>query len=75
VRPATVVIKKYGNRRLYDTAASCYVNLDDLPDSFAKARMFSSGTQKNRTGPNPRHSDFLKTSYAARLRSARARST
>jgi polyhydroxyalkanoate synthesis repressor PhaR len=29
-RPASVVIKKYGNRRLYDTAASRYVNLDDI---------------------------------------------
>ena len=29
MKPATVVIKKYGNRRLYDTAGSCYVNLDD----------------------------------------------
>lgn len=28
--PATVVIKKYGNRRLYDTNASRYVNLDDI---------------------------------------------
>ena len=27
---ATVVIKKYGNRRLYDTAASRYVNLEDI---------------------------------------------
>jgi polyhydroxyalkanoate synthesis repressor PhaR len=26
----TVVIKKYGNRRLYDTAASRYVNLEDV---------------------------------------------
>src|SRR5579862_9183239 len=25
-----IVIKKYGNRRLYDTASSRYVNLDDL---------------------------------------------
>lgn len=25
-----ILIKKYGNRRLYDTAASRYVNLDDL---------------------------------------------
>jgi len=29
-KPAVVVIKKYGNRRLYDTAGSRYVNLDDL---------------------------------------------
>lgn len=26
----TVVIKKYGNRRLYDTAGSRYINLDDI---------------------------------------------
>lgn len=30
VNPATVIIKKYGNRRLYDTSGSRYVNLDDL---------------------------------------------
>jgi len=29
-RSSSVVIKKYGNRRLYDTAGSRYVNLDDL---------------------------------------------
>lgn len=28
--PAAILIKKYGNRRLYDTAGSRYVNLDDL---------------------------------------------
>lgn len=27
---STIVIKKYGNRRLYDTAASKYINLDDI---------------------------------------------
>lgn len=26
----TIVIKKYGNRRLYDTGASKYINLDDI---------------------------------------------
>ena len=30
MNPAVIVIKKYGNRRLYDTAGSRYVNLDDL---------------------------------------------
>jgi len=30
MKPDTVVIKKYGNRRLYDTAGSRYVNLDDI---------------------------------------------
>ena len=27
---ATIIIKKYGNRRLYDTSASRYVNLEDI---------------------------------------------
>ncbi len=30
MKNAPVVIRKYGNRRLYDTSASRYVNLDDL---------------------------------------------
>ncbi|MBZ5720190.1 MAG: polyhydroxyalkanoate synthesis regulator DNA-binding domain-containing protein [Acidobacteriia bacterium] len=30
MEPATVVVKKYGNRRLYDTAGSRYVNLEDI---------------------------------------------
>ncbi len=30
MKPATVLIKKYGNRRLYDTTGSRYVNLDDI---------------------------------------------
>ncbi len=30
MKPAAILIKKYGNRRLYDTAGSRYVNLDDL---------------------------------------------
>jgi len=30
MKPSVTVIKKYGNRRLYDTAGSRYVNLDDL---------------------------------------------
>lgn len=30
MKPDTVLIKKYGNRRLYDTAGSRYVNLEDI---------------------------------------------
>jgi polyhydroxyalkanoate synthesis repressor PhaR len=30
MKPSTILIKKYGNRRLYDTTGSRYVNLDDL---------------------------------------------
>lgn len=32
MKPTTVVIKKYGNRRLYDTTNSRYVNLDEIAD-------------------------------------------
>ena len=38
MKPATVIIKKYGNRRLYDTSSSAYVNLEDL------AKMVRNGT-------------------------------
>jgi polyhydroxyalkanoate synthesis repressor PhaR len=30
MKPSPVIIKKYGNRRLYDSASSRYVNLDDI---------------------------------------------
>ena len=30
MKPSTFIIKKYSNRRLYDTAGSRYVNLDDI---------------------------------------------
>src|ERR1035437_7925721 len=30
MKPSVILIKKYGNRRLYDTTGSRYVNLDDL---------------------------------------------
>ncbi len=30
MKPDRVVIKKYGNRRLYDTSASRYINLDEI---------------------------------------------
>ncbi len=35
-RPEPVVIKKYGNRRLYDTRGSRYVNLDDIAELIRK---------------------------------------
>jgi len=37
-KPATVVIKKYGNRRLYDTLGSRYVNLDDIAVMIRKGK-------------------------------------
>ena len=38
MKPDGVVIKKYGNRRLYDTAASRYVNLDDIAAFIREGR-------------------------------------
>jgi polyhydroxyalkanoate synthesis repressor PhaR len=32
MKPTNVVIKKYGNRRLYDSSNSKYVNLDDIAE-------------------------------------------
>lgn len=39
MKTGTVVIKKYGNRRLYDTSTSRYINLDDI------ARMVRNGKE------------------------------
>ena len=38
MKSAEIVIKKYGNRRLYDTAGSRYVNLDDLAQHVRAGR-------------------------------------
>ncbi len=38
IKSATVVIKKYGNRRLYDTSGSRYVNLDDIAVLIRKGK-------------------------------------
>ena len=35
VQPGLRIVKKYGNRRLYDTQGSRYVNLEELVDLFA----------------------------------------
>jgi len=36
--PETLLYKKYGNRRLYDTAKSSYVNLDDITRAIREGR-------------------------------------
>jgi polyhydroxyalkanoate synthesis repressor PhaR len=36
MNPATIVIKKYPNRRLYDTSASRYINLEDIGELIRK---------------------------------------
>lgn len=38
MKPGSVIIKKYGNRRLYDTTASRYVNLDDIAAFIREGR-------------------------------------
>ena len=38
MKPPAILIKKYGNRRLYDTTSSRYVNLDDLANHIRAGR-------------------------------------
>jgi polyhydroxyalkanoate synthesis repressor PhaR len=38
MEPAGIIIKKYGNRRLYDTAGSRYVNLEDIAAFIREGR-------------------------------------
>src|ERR1700745_3936522 len=38
MKPSSVIIKKYGNRRLYDTAGSRYGNLDDIAAFIREGR-------------------------------------
>jgi len=38
MKPAPILIKKYGNRRLYDSSNSQYVNLDDLAKFIREGR-------------------------------------
>jgi polyhydroxyalkanoate synthesis repressor PhaR len=38
MEPTAVVIKKYGNRRLYDTSGSRYVNLDEIAALIRKGK-------------------------------------
>src|SRR5438309_10238237 len=38
MKPSVILIKKYGNRRLYDTTNSRYVNLDDLAAHIREGR-------------------------------------
>src|SRR6201987_6225780 len=38
--PSPVVVKKYANRRLYDTRSSSYITLDSLADMVRNGRDF-----------------------------------
>lgn len=46
-RDGVVVIKKYANRRLYNTATSAYVTLEDL------AQMVREGSNSSSMTPRP----------------------
>ncbi|APH55314.1 Methyl-accepting chemotaxis protein [Granulibacter bethesdensis] len=39
--PSPVIIKKYANRRLYNTETSCYITLENLADMVRTGREFS----------------------------------
>ncbi len=50
-RPS-VIIRKYANRRLYDTAASCYVTLDDVArmvDAGGRIQILAAGSNDDLT--------------------------
>jgi polyhydroxyalkanoate synthesis repressor PhaR len=53
-RPKPVIIKKYANRRLYNTGTSAYVTLDDLAEMVRKERDFEVYDAK--TGEDLTHS-------------------
>jgi polyhydroxyalkanoate synthesis repressor PhaR len=38
MNPSTIVIKKYPNRRLYDTSGSRYINLEDVGELIRKGK-------------------------------------
>ena len=38
MNPAAIMIKKYPNRRLYDTSASRYINLEDIGELIRKGK-------------------------------------
>ena len=47
--PAPVVVKKYANRRLYNTESSSYITLDNLADMVRRAAISSSTTPASAT--------------------------
>lgn len=53
VKDEPVVIKKYANRRLYNTGTSTYVTLEDLADMVKKGEDFT--VQDAKTGDNITH--------------------
>src|SRR3974390_518975 len=51
MKPSTVVIKKYGNRRLCATAGSRYVNLDDIAGLIRNGLNVKVGDARNGQDP------------------------
>ena len=43
------IIKKYPNRRLYDTGRSCYITLEDIRDLVASRMPFQVVDQRNKS--------------------------
>ena len=52
-----VIIKKYANRRLYNTDTSTYVTLEDLAEMVRAERDFVVYDAKNRRRLNPHRAD------------------
>ena len=68
-KPAPVVIKKYANRRLYNTATSAYVTLDHLSQMVKDKTDFVVYDAK--TGEDITRSVLTRSSSRRRARAAR----
>ena len=52
---ATIVVKKYGNRRLYDTTDSRYITLEELADRIPQGRRRQGARRQDRARYHPGH--------------------
>ena len=52
-----VVVKKYANRRLYDTRSSSYITLDNLAEMVRARPRFRGVRRQDRRGHHPRRAD------------------
>ena len=61
MQKSTVVIRKYENRRLYDTSTSRYVNLEDVAAMIRERSGRSGGGRQNGRRPDARrsHADIM----------------
>ena len=57
MKPVPILIKKYGNRRLYDSTNSQYVNLDEIAGFIREGKQVQVVDAKTGQRSDPRHPD------------------